>query len=626
MNKKNNPVEGGVKIKPYKDQAEDISEESLQVRRWRQYIRNAEKELHFADRLNDADEGNRYLEGTKEANRKIYLRYLPGFAEDCFRKTLPRVPTPRIEAESDRAELFADSARELVRLFFSSSDARIKIVARQLQWDDARFGISIAKTIYKQDINAAESDLVTDPDQVASEIDRADAENADILFASINENDVDYIHIDRHLEALSVTDMMTPEYSALRKHIEEHRARMTVVKKERLIVERIAPWKFVYDTDVPWHKRGWEAERQSVRVQELIDLGYRNINPENLPPEMVRGEQKAVPYEDMTAQVWHIHDRMNDKHLVVSAQGPIDGRFLFRDDWEYGSSEEIDIYYPLVFRPYEPEQTHGLSSIQMSIPVLDNLAEDDFHINRHVRNHSDTKGLYPQGSLPSQTKAGLNNPDQRWVGVPPEALMGMKEVTPPEIPSTLLEHRELLLGELRRIWGADAQDTATEHKHRITATESSHRGEVKQDRKDERQEIMGEFLAWVAMNFLALYRRFGVMEKTVRLVGSDGAEYKGIRPSDIPKDINVYLDVEAETSESKIEDRQIATQVLQVLASSPAYPTDWIEAIEYTLRKMGVRRPEQFRGEQPEIQAGLANSVSMPQGGGRQKDFSPRVA
>lgn len=575
---------------------------------WRSRIRRQADLLMLDQRKVEAAKGDAYLDGTVtvKAGQKLYMRYLLPLIEDLHRKTLPSIPTPRVEARGERGALFEDQARQLLDIQFNAPYSTIKGVCNDLQWDDSRSGRAWAKTVWNVRSEEGSADIPQDPEQLAPEVERAQAENADPESASLTEKDVDYVHAQIHFEGAEAMPE-GPQRDALLTHAEDHAAAMTEVRREGPELERIPWYRFVYDTDVPWEKRRWEAEFQTPRVKELLDAGFKNINPHNLPPEIKPREDNNVAFEDRTCSVWHIHDRVSGKWFVISAKGPMDGLFLHKAVWPYGT---IDIYHPLTMRPQGAECEWGAATIQVALPILDRLAHVDFHIDRHVKRHADYKMGGPASANEPGIKAGLNNPDQVTVFAgSPESWMAMKEIKPPPLPVGNIQQWERLMGELRRAIGADAQDTAAPNPHQITARESGERAQARQDRKTTRQETMGEFLAWVAKNFLMLYKEFATQNMLVRVLGPMGVAYKEINPADVPDDLDVYLDIKGESEEAKAERLQ-AVHMANEFIMTGAYPVDMQKWGEYLLRAYGILRPEQFRLDVPQPMPGQEGEVA----------------
>lgn len=605
----------------YKDNSLELTNESAAVRMWRSRIERHFRLRKVNARREEARKGDAYLDGTVPVKgQKLYMRYLLPLMEDLHRKTLPAIPTPRVEARGERGELFEDQARQLLDIHFNAPYSTIKGVCNELQWDDSRSGESWAKTVWNVRSEEGSADVPQDPEQLAPEVERAQAENADPESANLTERDVDYVHAQIHFEAAEAMPE-GPQRDALLLHAEDHAAAMTEVRREGPELERV-PWdRFVYDTDVPLEKRRWEAEMQTPRVKALLDAGFKNINPHNLPPEVKPEEDKSVAFEDRTCTVWHIHDRVNGKWFVISANGPIDGLFLHKAVWPYGT---IDIYHPLVMRPQGAECKWGAATIQVALPVLEHLAQIDFANDRHVRDHPNYTLGGPASANNPAIKAGLNNPDQKFVFEgSPETWAMMKELKPPPLPPANIQQKEMLLGELRRAIGTDAQDTGAPNPHAITAKESGERSEAKHDRRTTRQETMGEFLGWVGKNFLMLFKEFATENVLVRVLGPMGAAYKEINAADVPDDLDVYLDIKGESEEAKVEAIQSAHMANEFIMTG-AYPVDMQKWGEWYLRKLGVLRPEQFRLETPQAMPGQQQEVpgtpgmasdNPPQGG-----------
>ncbi len=591
----------GNRPKDYKETAAPVKREGEQVRMWRQRISRAAGLLNIGGRAKAVELGDQYIKGlavTKNA-KKIYIAYLKPMLEDMYRRTLPRIPTPRVDAKNDIAEKDEGSIRAILSQDFGSSRAQVKQIAQQLQKDDARWGIAIAKVSWISEHETAEPPKTEAADREALEVERAWEENRDPARARVSEDDLDYVHAEIHGELLARLGDDDPAAWPLHEHNQQHEDRQTVITTEYPKLERVPPYRFVYDTDVPWPERGWEVEEKSERIAELLRQGYRNVNPLNCPPEVKEGEV-AAPYEDLTTRIFDIHDRRNGRHYVIPALGAEDGLFLQKEDWQY---EDVEMYVLVVFRPAEPEQTHGESTVQRCIPICERLGTVDFYIDRHIAEHSNYRVGGPKVANDEGFKAAFNDPDRKHLFEgPPELWALMKEIKPPPLPPQLIEVRSMLLGELRRETGADAQDTGAPNPHQISATESAKRGVSREERKTTRQEVMADFLGEVGETFLALRRKFGTLGIRVRVVGAQQTEYPTVNPEQLPKEVDIFFDVRGETDEAK-QERIIAATAAKdyLMAIGLAYPTDWSLFSEWFLRQLGINRPEQFRTDEAEV-------------------------
>ena len=611
-------VERGNRPKEYIQDPVDLKKESNLVSLWRQRIAREVGNLQLVERLEAAANGDEYLDGAKKSipNKAVYFNYLRPLISDTFRAALPSLPIPQVEGMTAAGEAFEEKARSLISMQMHKRGSQVENVARQVLWDDARSGAGFARTVWKTEYQVSKPDMTADPDAIASQIDRIDSENASPLNAMIADGDIHHVHYQEHMNALSGMAPGGDEYWALSDHANEHKGAMTVIRMEWPTLERV-PWNlFVYDTDVPWEERAWEAQQRSERIQELIGKGYRNVNPENLKAELKLGETSAnTSYEEMTARIWEIHDRISDKFFVISVEGPEDGLFLHKGKWIYSGPDKIDIYLPIMTLKHKAEAGFGASLIQACIEILERLAIVDAAIDKHVRTHADYKTLLPRGSMDKSDKAAMNDPNRRFIELAPEAMAGMKEHEPPPIPQTLLDDREILLSELRRQLEADAQDTGTPNPHQISATESAHRANVREDRKAERQRIMSEFLSDVCRNFLMLFKKFATKAAVVPVVDEMGKSFATISPDDIPDALDVMLDVTTLSDSARAQDAAIATEYVTFMMSSQL-PIDYQKLSEWYGRKLGVERPEQFRAAAPvgpeNIQPGMGGQPGIP--------------
>ncbi len=581
----------GNRPKDFKEDRPDLTTEHAQVKAWRRLILRSVGLINLQKRGEDAEKGDTFLsvEAPTKNSSKVYQNYLLPLLEDTHRSALPNIPQPRVEARNRGAEAFEAQARELLNLTMGSDYADVLSTFRQAQWDDDRAGIGVFKTVWEVDYDTDKPSETVDPNQLGVQVEQAEEENQNIILAQINESDVDYIHMAVHGELL-VSSADPEEIGYVQNHMAEHAAQQAVIKRERPILKRVPWYLFVYDPDVPWDERGWEAEQRSEKVQDMLDWGWKNINEENLRPEVKPAETGDIPFEFCTAKVWYIHDRKTGELLVKSAEGPEEGRFLHKGKWPYGA---IDIYQKLVTRPWKAEDAHGLSTVQMSLPTLERLAEIDYYIDRHVSTHAQYQTVWPTYAGVDKVKAQRNDPNARHVDADPAIITGMKEIKPPPIPQGDLEQWGRLMSALRHIVGSDAQDTGGSHPHQISATESAERGEARASRTEDRQRIIADSLGRVAKNFLSLYKKFATMDVLVKIMGPMGAEYKKINPTEIPAELDVYLDIRAETDAGKAENQALADKYLIYLQGS-ILPVDHLKINDWYGRRCGIRRPSQF--------------------------------
>lgn len=621
-------IEKGNKPRDYKDLAAEMKAEGMQVRMWRAKIDRAQRILDIQTRLDAAIDADAFVNGTKDSrgSQKVYCNYLLLHIEELHRQSLPRVPACTVEPRSERAEAWTDKIRELTDQTIASLKPSVKEVINQAQWDDSRFGIGFVEVVWEGEYREADATIPNDSEQQAIEVEHADAENQTIESAKVAESDIDKIHLFVHRAVFETMMPGSPEYDAMHQHIDDHESRLLVVDDEGPGLRRIEVQQFAYDPDVPWRERPWDAYLKSVRVEELIQGGFKNVNKANCPPEQ-RQDEIELPYEDLTVRLWYIHDRRTNEQFVISADGPTDGYFLRKAPYRYGT---VDTIVPLVMRTKGDDRLHGAATIQLALPILERLAEVDFFIDRHVRTHCDYKMATPRGAMDSKAKQQMNDPNVRFVELPPEALAGMKEVKPPPIPQTLLDQRVTLLNELRRVIGMDAQDVGASNPHAITATESSNRAESSIGRKNDRQETIGAFLSECAKVFLELYKRHGTKKIPVKMLLPEGGRFEAIDPADIPDDLDVYFDVQGESDAAQAENRQAAIAVEAYLAKG-LYPADQQKFGEWFMRTMGVRRPEQFRLTQiaqpmgqPDATGAMPSMAGVPGAQGPQPGATPQ--
>ena len=652
----------GTKLLAYRNETDEgenaATGEVAEVARWKARIRRAKKVLHIEQRLAAARLGDKYLineqhvRPSKDADtptEKAYMPYLLPMLQDSHRRTLPTLPIPDVEATDEIGEYYADMARELVRKNFRHRLSNAMRALRDLQWDDDRHGGGVMKAVWRMKYDLSQPAIVTEPELLLIAQEAAEAENADPLGARLTDSDMHGVHAEVHTQAMMVLDPETDEYRALVEHNRQHMAEQVEVRQEWVRYERVAIDKFLYDPDVSWDERGWEAELVSMRILDMSEMGWKNLNPENLPPEVKPGEEEGDrSWQDMTALTWHIHDRRTGELLIVPQGDRDEGLFLARMDWPY---EEIDIYRTLAFNDWQPDQEDGLPLIPLCIPILDNLADIDDKIRLHRKKHVGRKTIFPKGTLSKPDKAMLNDPAQSYGELAMDALAQTAEIGTDPIPATLLQDWERNMGMLRKLVGADNQDEGAPNPHAITAQESMRRGESADSRRDERQERLGGLIEWMGENTVREYAKFATKSLMLRLVGAAGlqpqmpaqpgaapgaasgpptsateatepapmmptgpsVEYEPLDPSNLPATMEYHVDLASESETIKAVNFEMASRWADG-AMAMGYPLDPVKWCEFWARLGNIHYPERFRMDTPEpmMDGELGGQPGMP--------------
>lgn len=579
----------------YRDDALPEKTKANQVTIWRQRIEHAlsEKGLMMGSRVTGARDANLYLEGgkvvpirgKKAMTAHVYLNYMLPLLEELHRGSMPDVPEPIAEARTKASALREKEVQQLLNLLFDIHTPSLTAEIKAGQWDDDKLGAMVFRCDWTQ-----ESVDATVPDisavNSAVQVKRARDENADPDTMVISASDYDIAHLGEHEAYLNTLTPDMPEFQIVSSHISAHRGRLKTVTHEGPRFRRVRSDWYVYSPDGKWEDRGWEAEKKSVRVKFLKDNGYRNVNPTNAPPE---NTDQAVAYEDKTILIWEIHDRLNNKEFVISADGPTepDGKFLMERPWRYGG---LDIYKLWTFHNVDPNLSWGEPLAHVLIPILERLSIVDFYTERHVENHPCIKMIVPDGAGIDKLKRGWLDPSTAIIPVPMEVAGAVKTVLPPPIPPALVQHRNSLLNELRRAVGLDAQDIGASNPHQVSATETSVRAQKGAGRINDRQKTIAEILSWAGVMFLKLYRDMGVLAIEVKVQGQEGPEWTLIDPRDLPTDIDVAFDVEAVTDQGRAEEIAMAERILKANLESQI-PIDSRTALIWFNRKMGMKRP-----------------------------------
>ena len=588
---------------------------SQRVYMWKKRIERAEIDLMISQRVDNAREADRFLGGGKEAptrgnaRARAYQTYASPLWGERHRTSTPTIPTPVAKARTEAAAGFNNQKEQETQRFlsyiFDKNEENIMSALDAVQWDDDKMGASILRVDWKQEtVDASPTSNISEED-VAVQRNRAAEENLDPLQQTITDSDNDLVHLRVHKEFLATLDPASPAYNELSQHILEHNSRLTVVTKEGIRVERVRNDRYVYDQYNTWAKRGWEAELKFARAKHLIENGYKNVNPMNAPARQSTMQAEAqshqnhlhsrassgeIAYEDKTIAIWEIHDRLNDKELVISADGPDDGLPLMERPWRYG---KLDIYKLRPFHAFEPSQSWGEPLMHVMNPILNELAIVDYYIQRHVQNHPTPKILVPGKAGAGKIKKGLRDPNQGVIEIPVDSA-GLTIFNPPAIPKALLEQRQSLVNELRRAVGLDAQDIGAANPAAITATESFARSQAGAGRIEDRQKVMASFLSWIGEMAMELYKQFAMMAVEVSVNTEFGQEWTTIQPRDLPVDVDISFDIESVTDRGRAENIARVDRVLAIAAGSPV-PVDYDKLMVWAFRELGIRRPEQFR-------------------------------
>lgn len=604
----------------YKKDALPEKTTANRVDMWRRRIEDATKHLMIPERMNWAHEADMFLSGGKEVPAKggagkthrVYINYSLPLHEELHRSSIPSMPNPVVEARTKASFASERVTQQFLNYQFDKLADIIIDVIDSGQWDDSKMGAAVFRADWN--LQSVEADPTSDISQENIDVQtaRATAENmgrdavgnpADPVIAT---SDLDIIHLQLHEQFLPSMDPASAAYAEMGQHIQEHRARLTEVVEEGVRFERVAGHKYIYDDSAGWEKRGWECEIKSVRVKFLIENGYKNVNPRNAPPE---DASSTIAYEDKTVRIGEIHDRLNRKEYVI----PMDGQgveFLMERPWRYGN---LDIYKLVKFHPYSPDQSWGMASMQSMIPILIELAKVDYYAQRHVANHPTPKVLVPKGPGSSNIKKGLKDTSQMIIEVTQEQAAGINIFNPPALPVANDKWRNDLINGLRRVIGLDAQDTGQANPHAVSATESYARSQAGVGRIEDRQKVIVSVLSWLAKMILSLYKNYADKAVEVKINAGRGPEWALIEPRDLPLDVDVSFNIEAVTDKARAENITRVDRVNTFLRTSQI-PIDQDRLNVWTLRELGVKRPEQFRiaGEPgPENVEGVSGSPGI---------------
>lgn len=586
---------------------------------WQERIKRAYKMLEIKERKDQCDAATKYIDGSYAlvaSGDTVYLNEALPALEDMVFGTVPKLPAVTVEARQMEQEQLADKAAALIDATLDSDLVRAHETIIALEWDDINYGIGIARMSWFEEETEWSYRPTSDPDYLVPHIAKAQSENEDPIYARISDEDDHFVHVQLHEEAMLAMED-SAELDRLKAHNLSHWARGGTRNWAYPVVHRVPPADFVYDPDAhTWEDRRWEAEKSDELVYDLQQIpGIKNLTKENCPPidefDDREGSERIVEefdYENQRVKVWKIHDRVNKRYIIVPFKEGDAVLPLLEEDWPFGS---LEVYNIVVHRP-QPGTIHGISSLRLIQPILGELARTNAQIRRHNRRAAKYKLL-----LSSQSHKGDDkkfNSENAVEHVDPAALANAKEFKPPSLPKEILDYRDMLLTELRRILGSDIMSQGGDTPHRITASEAQLRGGYQQSRLSRRRQDVSSLLSWIANNIILMYRDFAEDEIPVRVMGGQGVELMALDPAAIPDDLVVKLDIEA-VSEEQQQSRMFAAQTYAEMLSKIAQGMfDPIKLSIFVGERMGIPNPEKFfvLPEEPGGQAMDGGMASQP--------------
>jgi len=528
----------------------DTSNEIGRAKLWHERLTRSDEMLDISAREERAEAGLKYIDGSyaiDTSGNVVYLNEGLPAIEDVIFGTVPGIPSVDVVPRQPEQEDLARKCGALVDGAIESDLVRAKAALVSLEWDDIKYGFGVARMGWHQDEHTWNYRPTGDEDYLAPHVAKAEAENDVPESAELAEEDDHLVHIQLH-EQLLLTLPEGPDKQGMADHNRAHWSRMGTKTWAHPVINRIDPMRFRYDPDAQsWPQRRWEAELCDEYVYDLQQIpGIKHLTKENCPSlDNVDAEDAArigeeFDYENQRVKVWKIHDRINKRWIILPYQQGTDTKPILEDDWPFGA---LDIYGRLVHRPI-PGQLYGLATLHLIGPILHELAKVNAVIRKHLKRAAAYKMLLARKVDP-RAKKEIENANKAVAHVDPAALSNAKEFKPPSLPPEVLEYRDLLLTELRRLLGSDIMNQGGETPHAITASEAQLRGSYQESRLLRRQQDVSEFLGWLAYNVILLYRDFADDQLMVRVMGPQGAEITSLSPAAIPDDLLVSVDVEA---------------------------------------------------------------------------------
>ena len=575
---------------------------------WQERIARSTEKLNIEKRKKTRDEALKYVDGSYGRNasgEKVYLNEAQPALEDLVYGTIPKMPPVKCEARRLDQEPIADMCSSLIDETLSSNVIRVLEALIATEWDEIGWGIGITKTGWvAEDIDSLYKPTGSSA-YLRPHVARAHEESSDWGGAEISTDDDDIVHIQTHTEDMPFSE--DPQYATAQGHIQAHWARVGYKQWSHPTATRVDPYRFRYDPDAEvWEDQTWRAEAVDMLVYELQKIpGTKNLNPENCPLSDEFDNHKTTwddtassvfDYENSKVRVWLIHDRRNKNYLIIPYDDGSGRKPLLETDWPYGS---IEVYHKIVHRPI-PGQVHGTVTLQLILPVLDELCRTNASIRRHVRRSANAKMFGPRGMLDTKANRDLEDQTKPYVEVPGGAAQ-LREFNPPALPKELPIFRETLLAELRRLLGTDIMSQGGDTPHQISASEAQLRGSYQGARFSQRQSEMSDLIGDLSRAIIMLFRDFADEAQTVRVMGPLGVEMRQLSPSEIPEDLMIRLDISSVSEDAQAQNTQNLIAAQQMMAVNLQGMYNPISLTMDIMESMGIRNPQKYLTPPEEI-------------------------
>ena len=533
-----------------------------------------------------------YAHGAGVESEQVYLNEALPALESVIFGTLPGIPPSMVEPRTRDQEVVARKVGALIDATLTSGLCRALPNILLSEWDEINFGLGVLKCSLHVEEYDEQIRVPSDPEYLIPHQQAAMEENLAPQLAKVLETDDDLIHIEINSQSPELLE---------NGHIDQHRERLGRRRVTYPVIRRVNPECFAYDPDAPeWEERGWEAECCDELVSSLEKIpGIRNLNPDNCPPidefgnveaQYKEGEKNDFDYERTRVRVWKVHDRLNHSYLILPYDYVTGRKPLLERDWPY---EGMDVYKPIVHRPW-PGRIHGIPTIQLLKPIVRELTFTNAAIRRHNRRAASAKTIFPKGAATAEFTSQLSDPSLSYAEGPAQAVALMKEFKFPSVPAELLQYRETLLSELRRMLGSDAMYQGGDAPKVVSATEASLRGAYQEARLERRKGQVSEVLTWAARTVALMYRNFAQEDLPVRMNTDTGVEVVTLDPGSIPEDLVISLDISAALPGKEQRDIEQAVKFTEILTQLLPGMFNPVEVVKFIGQRMGIRDPEKF--------------------------------
>lgn len=265
----------------------------------------------------------------------------------------------------------------------------------------------------------------------------------------------------------------------------------------------------------------------------------------------------------------------------------------------------------------DPEYYWAASDAQMLEPQQLEINETAMQAMYH-RRISILKGIYQQGAFDQAEIEKLRSeevlPFVESKIAPEQAVKLLQPHIPPDLPMWI----EGIRSSAREIMGIGRpQAGVSERSSRRTAREAMLVQQGHDVRMGEKRDAIADALALVVRKVMQIAVKFWTTSQVTQVVGYDGARYwVRYEPKELAAEVDVKVDVESMSPQTKASRRQDLVQIIQALSKHPTANIDY-------LMRMLLREFDWVDAMKvlPEAQETMGQPMGMQQFGQQQQEL-----